>query len=141
MITVRQTTNLDIVSTLDSQIFFVEKPVNTTNSVWWVAWDGDKPVGFAGIRQLKDEPYAYLLRAGVLKSHRGLGIHKKLIKVRLNWAKRNPDIQGVLTYTVAWNIPSSNNLINAGFKLFKPGWAWVGTKDVLYWYYGFEDSK
>lgn len=137
MVYIRQTQDLDIVKDLDQRIFNLPQPLDT-NGCWWVAFDDDgTPVGFAGCRLLQKEPYAYMLRAGVLSSHRGLGIHDRLISVRLAWAKKQ-GVQGVMTYTLAWNHASSNNLMDHGFRLFKPSWAWVGTKDVLYWFKGFE---
>lgn len=136
MIKIRQTTDLDTIKDLDQRIFNLPKQLDT-DGTWWIAYDGNLPVGFAGCKVLKREPYAYMLRAGVLSSHRGLGIHNKLIKVRLAWAKKQ-NVQGAMTYTLVWNHASSNNLMDYGFRLFKPSWPWVGTKDVLYWFKGFD---
>lgn len=72
----------------------------------------------------------FLARAGVIESERGKGLQKKLIMVRLKWA-RFYGYRDVITYCSPENVASSNNLISCGFKLYLPEEKW-GCKNALY---------
>lgn len=134
--------SIRIVSThtpaIDAELYRLQKrclPGDTRYDVrdgfWWIAYHGDTPVGFAGIvassRWLET---GYLCRAGVLEEHRGHGLQKRLIRVRLDLAKR-VGWQWVLTDT-RQNPPSANSLIACGFKMYDPRHPWA-FKDSLYW--------
>lgn len=127
-IAIRRTDDLDEVKALNAQCFRTDEPPNFERARWWLAWRGDEPVGFGGIRQV-NPTIAFLERAGVLPAFRGRGVQLQLIRVRLRWAVG----MDVITYTLPNNTASSNNLIRAGFVMFEPDWAWVGRKNVLYW--------
>lgn len=108
-----------------------DKPYNVKNGHWWIAYDGDTPVGFAGIAQsVKWSDAGYLCRAGVLRSHRGKGIQKRLIRVRERKA-RQVGWNWVISDTFD-NPASSNSLISCGYRLFAPSKPW-GFKGALYW--------
>ena len=98
---------------------------------WWVAKIDGEPVAFAGTQpshQFQDT--VYLVRCGVLPHARGLGLQKRLIKLRLADAKRNGAKWAV---TTTYNNPvSSNSLISLGFKLYEPANPW-GADGTLYW--------
>jgi GNAT superfamily N-acetyltransferase len=133
-IRIRRTTDLELVSQLDSETYDYkyDYPVNLDGAVWWIAWDGDKPVAFAGVKKLLDDNLAYMCRVGVLESHRGLGIQRRLIAARLSWCRRQKGVHEVITYTIPSNVISSNNLIKSGFKLYRPEHLWEGPHN-LYW--------
>jgi len=97
---------------------------------WWLAYCGNEPVGFAGITPSTIGPgVGYLKRAGVLPAHRGHGLQRRLLRVRERRA-RELGWRSVITDTTD-NVPSSNNLIKAGYRLFEPHpWAF---KHSLYW--------
>ena len=88
-------------------------------SHWWMVWDGDIPVGFAGISpSARWGNCGYLCLAGIKYSYRGLGLQKQLIKKRIEFAKRKGwDYVFTDTY---FNIPSANSLISCGFKMYEP---------------------
>jgi len=98
---------------------------------WWVAYTNLDPVAFAGLRPLAKEPHAgYFCRAGVLKHARGKGLQKKLIRVRIAYARRQ-GLKTLITDTTD-NIVSANNLIACGFKLYEPSNSWAFDHS-LYW--------
>lgn len=138
-VSVRLSKDYDLISELDHQIFNPSEDDLLSHyilkrSTWWIAKLNNKAVGFCGVRILPSEPYgAYLVRAGVLKRYRGRGVHRRLLQVRVNWARRNK-IEELVTYTVPSNHPSMNNLIRAGFTTYKPGYRWAGDEDVVYWH-------
>lgn len=86
--------------------------------VYWIAWCGIEPIGFA-ILGLWDDGTCFLARAGLIESARGKGLHKRLITARENYAKKN-NYSAVITYTIKDNYSSMNNLASRGYKLYEP---------------------
>lgn len=121
--------HLAAVRLLQKQIFTAEECVCTEGREWWLVWDGDKAVGFAGIKVMED--FAFMCLSGILPSYRGNGLQKRLIKARESFAKRC-GLSEVITYTLITNPASSNNLIKRGYRLYEPQYAWQG-RWVLYW--------
>lgn len=108
-----------------------DQPYDTTQGWWWIAYDGNKPVAFAGIvRSMSWSDCGYLCRAGVLASHRGLGLQKRLIAIRTTKAKKI-GYKWLISDTRD-NHPSANSLAKLGFKMFTPTNPW-GYNDTLYW--------
>lgn len=98
---------------------------------WWVAVDFGQPVGFAGMTpSVRWSDAVYFCRSGVIESARGLGIQKRLIKVRLAAAKKL-DYRHILTDTRR-NPASANSLIACGFRMYQPAAPW-SFRDALYW--------
>lgn len=66
-----------------------DQPYDVANGHWWIAYDGELPVAFAGIAQsYRWGDAGYLCRAGVIRSHRGQGLQKRLIRIREAKARR-----------------------------------------------------
>lgn len=98
---------------------------------WWLAYQGDDAVAFAGV---VPSTYArnsgYLSRVGVLQRHWGRGLQLRLMRAveargrRIGW-------DSIVSDTTD-NSFSANNFIKAGYRLFEPElpWAWSHT---LYW--------
>lgn len=101
------------------------------NGVWWIAFAGKEEAAFGGINPAATLLNAgYLCRAGVLPKFQGHGLQKRLIRTRVNYARK----QGwdtVITDTRR-NPASSNSLISCGFKVYKPTAPW-GHTDAIYW--------
>lgn len=120
-----------IIKGLDRLCFPWDDPYDPRYAFWWIAWDGDAPIGYAGLKLLRDEPgTAFMCRVGVLAQYRGQGIGKRLIQSRVRWAKRNPNISALVTYTMRDNLASANNLLKLGFRLYNPEYQYGG--DALY---------
>jgi GNAT superfamily N-acetyltransferase len=73
---------------------------------------------------------AYLSRAGVLPAWRGQGLQRRLIALRERLARRQGFVWMISDTTD--NVPSSNNLIKAGYKLIEPSAPWANSES-LYW--------
>lgn len=98
---------------------------------WWLAYFDETPIAFAGLKESASEPGAlYLVRSGVLKDHRGNGLHMRLIRVRERWARKH-GWRKLRTDTTD-NHRSANNLIRAGFRIFVPELLW-GFQHTIYW--------
>lgn len=99
---------------------------------WWIAYEGELPVGFGGVVQSASwGDCGYLCRSGVIRSHRGQGIQKRLLRVREGKARRL-GWNWLITDTAPWNFASSNSLIATGFRLYQPAKPW-GVDGALYW--------
>jgi GNAT superfamily N-acetyltransferase len=117
---------------LQKQCLPYDKLAATTSGYWWIVYSetGNK-VGFAGlVPSLRWGDCGYMCRAGVLPAHRGKGLQKKLIGVRIRQA-RALGWNWLVTDTYD-NPASSNSLIAKGFKLFDPTVPW-GADKTLYW--------
>jgi GNAT superfamily N-acetyltransferase len=99
---------------------------------WWVVYnDEGEPVAFAGARPVEvGSKMIYLCRCGVVPEYRGRGLQKKLIRVRLRYA-RKAGFKTAVTDT-ADNVPSANNLIACGFTMYTPEYKWA--LDSQYWW-------
>lgn len=129
---IRKTKNIATIKQLHKQCFpgeqfYDEKPQN----IYWIAYNRrGRPVGFA-IASESTSGFLFLARAGVIFTHRGNGIHKRLIDVRIRYARKRGH-QCAITYTSRENHASANNLIDCGFRAYEPEWKWVGDK-FNYW--------
>lgn len=105
-------------------------PFTLLSGFWWVVYCDDKPVGFGGMKETTQGNGAYLCRSGVLKSHRGNGLQRRLIRIR----ERKAIAKGWLTAIsdTTDNQFSANNLIASGYRLFTPVKPW-GFPTTLYW--------
>lgn len=110
---------------------FPDTPIkHARESSAWVAWKGAEPAGFATARDVGDRT-VYLSRAGVLPAHRGNGLHLRMIRRRIRWA-RSIGAGAVVTDVLVENIRSAVHLERAGLRLYIPEEPWVGLGDVLY---------
>jgi hypothetical protein len=74
----------------------------------------------------------FMCRAGVRAWARGNALQRRLLRVREAKA-RQLGMERSVTYTTRWNIPSGNNLIRAGYRVYWPADDWGGSSAV-YWY-------
>lgn len=74
-------------------------------------------------------------RAWVHKSRRGMGVQKRMIRLRLRRARQF--CRTAITYTTKDNYASINNLIRCGFKMYCPEYQYGG-KEMLYFMHDFE---
>jgi GNAT superfamily N-acetyltransferase len=124
--------HLETLRALHTLTFPMDDHEDYTSGAWWIVWDGYEPVAFAGCRWAITDPRAvYLSRCGVLPSHRGQGLQKRLLAVRLRYAKERCAAGRVISTTYL-NTPSANNLIRAGFRLYDPESPW-GSVGTCYW--------
>ena len=120
--------NRRILDYLDASIFYDCDPYPKNWCYWWLAYDDDQIVGFAGLDIIAKQQ-GFLCRCGVIEEYRGFGIHHKLIKAREKYAKYI-GLNELVTYVHDENLTSANNLITHKYKLCKP-WYNYGD-DMLY---------
>lgn len=99
---------------------------------WWLVWDGDKAVAFAGA--VVEDDVLHLERVYVAKSHRGQGLQKRLIRTRCAWGRKH-GAKTATTYTWGGNLPSMNSLISSGFRMSSRKWdgerSWITWEKAL----------
>jgi GNAT superfamily N-acetyltransferase len=116
---------------LQLEILPNDVPADPSAGHWWIAYDGDSPVAFAAVMQsVRWSDAGYLNRAGVLTSHRGKGLQKRLIRVRE--AKARALGWNWLITDTRHNPASANSLISCGYRIFLPSQPW-GHADAVYW--------
>lgn len=131
-ISIRPSTDVALLDRLDQRIFPDDDVYDKTTpaTFWWVAWDGDQPIGFAGLRAYGCDGFGYLARAGILYKYRGQGLQRRLIRVRERRA-RQLKLDTLITYATLDNHASANNLIKCGYLLYEPEWVY-GFKNAYY---------
>jgi GNAT superfamily N-acetyltransferase len=108
-----------------------DQPLDTNFGSWWIASQDGRDIGSAGlVRSVSWIDCGYLCRAGVVPTHRGQGLQKKFIRVRIRQAKAL-GWKWLISDTTE-NPASANSLISCGFKMFEPSKPW-GFKNSLYW--------
>lgn len=125
---VHKVADLHTVAALAGGLFRAEEIPDfaCSRSAWWLGRGQDgTPVAFAGARVLThpNRGLGFLSLAGVLPSARGQGMQRRLIRVRIAWA-RALGLSGLVTYTSPDNVISANNLISCGFRLYRPQEPW-----------------
>lgn len=127
----------DTILRMDRACFPDDSPLKIEDGdLWWVAVDekSGELVGYAGAQEWEGrepgrtvERAIYLHRAGVMKSHRGQGIHSRLTRVRVAEARRR-NMHEVWSLTAHSNTPSMNTLIACGFTTWIPA-DWSGYRE------------
>jgi len=75
-------------SVLQKKCLPYDKAYDVSNGYWWIATKDGVDCGFAGlVYSSRWSDCGYLVRCGVLPSHRGFGLQKKFIRVRIRQAK------------------------------------------------------
>jgi GNAT superfamily N-acetyltransferase len=122
----------DILADLHRLTFFDSAPIpKFDQGYWWLAFHEAAPIGFAGvIPSTRAHNAGYFSRVGVLKRHCGHGLQLRMMRAMESRARNNG--WGCLVSDTTNNIPSANNFIRAGYRLYEPQnpWAWPNT---LYW--------
>ena len=122
----------DTLSELHGLTFFDSAPIPKFDyGHWWLARDAADPVAFAGVIPSTHACNAgYFCRVGVLRRHCGRGLQLRLMRA-LEGRSRLNGWRSIVSDTTD-NLPSANNFIRAGYRLYQPPlpWAWPNT---LYW--------
>jgi GNAT superfamily N-acetyltransferase len=116
---------------LHHRVFGDGAPVPPLDGHWWIAYDGDKAIGFCGLSlNVNTAGAGFLCRAGVVSAYRGQGIQKKMIRLRERQAL-SLSLTQLLTYTID-NPSSANSLIACGYRTYSPKKKWAAP-EAVYW--------
>jgi len=98
---------------------------------WWLAYRDTVPVAFAGLVPSTHVRNAgYIFRVGVLSEHCGRQLQLRLMRAMESRARRNG--WSCMVSDTTQNIPSANNFIRAGYRLYRPRYPWA-FPETLYW--------
>lgn len=126
---IKKTQDIELIKQLHLKAFPKDDFYNHPKSHYWllICHYETKPFEYAGFSMLTDfnHKICFLSRAAVFTEYSGKGLHLRLIKHRLAYAKR-AGFEKAITYTSPRNVKSSRNLISAGFELYDPEELWVG---------------
>ena len=114
---------------LDRTTFPGDDPIDIMKAYAWVAFDGKTPVGF--ICMDVTGTHVRVMRYGVLASHRGVGLGKRLLRAGERFA-RVRKAAGIISYTMPDNASSINALIRYGYDAYTPKPKYAGAQ-VVYW--------
>jgi GNAT superfamily N-acetyltransferase len=105
----------------------------SVRAAWVATDDAGVPVGFCTARLLDgpDKGCVFLERAGVLRTAQGVGLQRRMIRVRTQWARDKVRAKVLLTYASPSNFPSIVNLTRAGLRLYTPEKKW-GVEGAFY---------
>jgi GNAT superfamily N-acetyltransferase len=98
---------------------------------WWLAYHEAMPVAFAGVvPSTRADNAGYFCRVGVLQGHYGNRLQLRLMRALERRAKHSG--WDCIVSDTTDNLPSANNFIRAGYRLYRPQdpWGWPNT---LYW--------
>lgn len=128
---IRKTYDFFSIVALNQEIFPGDLLDVSTNVHGWIVRCGDdrKPIGFCTCTDIGHR-ILFLSRAGLLPNYFGYGLHKRLINIRLRYAKVN-GFKTVITYVKKDNYASFANLIKCGFLIYTPEYDYAG-KDFIY---------
>lgn len=124
-IRIRQTTDEELIKKLDAKIFGKGLWYNDPLNVYWIAKDERGEIAGYCIATPRPFDEVFLSRVGVFKKFRGHNLQKRMIRVRMRWAKSH-GFKHVVTYTAIDNGPSIKSLLDCGLKIFTPEWQWAG---------------
>lgn len=94
---------------------------------YWIARDGNRPVGFCSTVLWHERKAVFLSRAAVIQKFRGIGLHRDMIRHRVLWAW-GQGVDRVVSYTTLQNYSSMINLLDSGFRFYRPDEPWVGKR-------------
>jgi len=122
----------DILAELHHLTFFDGAAIpDFDRGYWWLAYREATPVAFAGVVPSTHVRNAgYICRVGVLKQYCGQRLQLRLMRAMESRARRNS--WSCMVSDTTQNIPSANNFIRAGYRLYQPQYPWA-YPDTLYW--------
>ncbi len=118
-------------SRLQKETFPADGKAPCTEGYWWLALDGNTPIGFACMTSVSTwADTGYISRVGVMPSHRGQGIQRRLMRA----CEKKAKVIGWrrIISTTLNNPPSANNFIACGYRTYEPQSRW-GWTDTIYW--------
>lgn len=107
-----------------------DEPRDFRTDAVWLGLEAGVPAAFCSVRML-DSGEWYLSRAGVLPEFRGKGLQKRMIRLRVAFARKHNPTR-VVTDCTPDNYGSANSLMACGFRLFRPERKWSFSYS-LYW--------
>jgi len=97
-------------------------------NVSWVSIDKSELVGYLSVHPLRRGVW-FFSRVGVMPSHRGQGLQRKLMAT-MERHGRAAGWRSIVTYTAGHNGYSTHNILSAGYRTYEPRKSYVGWECV-----------
>lgn len=106
---------------LDAEVFPDDVPFGFQMASWFVGWEGRDGVAYCGWKPVLQgsRMVGFHYRAGVLASHRGRRLQRKMLLLRERDMRRQ-NVLVAVTYTDAGNAASMRSLIGSGYRPYAP---------------------
>ena len=115
--TLRRTEDLDEIKDLHKLAFAADHWPGDDHEFWIAKNPIGRPVGFCSALYFPEHKGIYLSRAAVALEARGEGLQRRMVRARLNWAKRETGAVGAWTFVKTDNQESLINLLRCGFRM------------------------
>lgn len=122
--------DIEAIEAADRVCFPFDKPYLFAweKNAFWVAHDKDELVGYLSAHPLKHNVW-FFSRVGVMPSHRGQGLQRKLMACMEKHGRRE-GWREIVTYTVGRNGFSTANILACGYRTYEPRKSYVGWECV-----------
>lgn len=100
---------------------------------YWRLTDGKQDMGLMSAVYRPEKGYVYLSYAIIHPWCPRAGLQRRLIRYRLQWAKRQGAVYAV-TYTLLHNYPSIANLLKCGFRFAREPRDWAGVGNGVHYF-------
>jgi len=100
---------------------------------YWELTDGKRTYAVFSAVYRPEKAYAYLSYAIIDPTILHTGLQRRLIRYRLQWARKQGAIYAV-TYTLLHNYPSISNLLKCGFRFARTPRGWHGVGDGVHYF-------
>ncbi len=122
--------DIEAIETADRVCFPFDKPYMFAweKNVSWVAHEKGELVGYISAHPLRNGVW-FFSRVGVMPSHRGQGLQRKLMSVLEKHARRE-GWREIVTYTIGGNGFSTRNILASGYRTYEPRKSYVGWEVV-----------
>ena len=125
---VRMTTDVESIIKLHKLLFPIDDfPEQDENIIYWLVKKDKRNVGFGIARLIPKDKTMFLARAGIKDAHVKKGLHKRLIRVREQCARRLK-YEYTVTYVAKDNMDSFISLIKRGYEQYEPDWLYAGKR-------------
>lgn len=131
MFVIKKTNNIFLVKEIHKACFPYDQFYDHEGNHYWIAYikHNHEPIGFCIGTDIGDKTM-FLSRAGILLKWRGNGLHRRLIKVRERFAKKN-NFECIITYVKSNNPESFSSIIKLRYEAYEPECKY-GTTNSIY---------
>jgi ribosomal protein S18 acetylase RimI-like enzyme len=122
--------DIEAIEAADRVCFPFDKPYIFAweRNVSWVAQE-EELVGYLSAHPLNGRGRWFFSRVGVMPSHRGRGLQRKLMATMEKHGRANGWGE-IVTYTAGFNGWSTRNILAAGYRTYEPRKSYVGFEVV-----------
>ena len=122
--------DIEAIEAMDRVCFPFDRPYmfSWDKNVSWIVEEGGEYVAYLSAHPLRNGVW-FFSRVGVMPSHRGQGLQRKLMTAMERHGRRE-GWREIVTYCVGRNGHSIANILEAGYRTYEPRKSYVGWQCV-----------